>query len=59
MINKIYLTKDEMFRAMQDACYSGERFFFEDGDLKAAIVPVEDLEVLEEMDKNSFLEACE
>ncbi len=50
MMTKKNVTQEKMLQAMQDACYSGERSFFEKGDLKVAIVPVEDLEVLEEMD---------
>lgn len=50
MMEKNKISKKKVLQAMRDACYGGDRFLFEEGDLKAAIVPIEDLEVLEEME---------
>ena len=43
-------SKDRVLKAILEAHYSGERCIFEKGELKAALVPIEDLEVLEELE---------
>jgi hypothetical protein len=53
-MKKIKDAQDEILKALQDAWYCGERAVFEKGELKAAVVSIEDLEILEEMDRSDF-----
>ena len=47
--------QNRLLKAVEEAHYDGERTLWEDGEIKAAIVPVEDLETLKEME----LSECE
>jgi hypothetical protein len=42
--------RKSFIEAIQEAHYNGERIVLESGEIKAAIVPIEDLEILEGMD---------
>jgi len=46
--------QNKFLEALQDAHYNGERMILEQGEVKAAIVPIEDLEVLEEIECSEF-----
>lgn len=44
-------TKENFLKGIEKACYNGERSVFQIGGASAVLVPCEDLEILEELEK--------
>lgn len=43
--------EERLFSAMQEAFYEGERSIFRIGEVEAAVVPLEDLPILKEIEE--------